>query len=105
MQSPEGKQFPNEGCYLEVVPHQKLIWTSALRGGYRPQVRGLPTDDGSFHFTAMLVLESVGNQTRYTAYALHSDEADQKKHADMGFVIGWGLALDQLVAYCQAGIA
>src|SRR5262245_26883143 len=30
MRSPEGKNFPNVGCYLEVVPNQKLVWTGAL---------------------------------------------------------------------------
>ena len=27
----------------------------------------------------------------------HEDEADCQKHADMGFEVGWGKALDQLV--------
>lgn len=25
-----------QGCYLEIVPNRKLIWTSALGSGYRP---------------------------------------------------------------------
>src|SRR5262249_41291314 len=33
MRSPEGKEFPNVGCYLEVVPHERLIWTDALLPG------------------------------------------------------------------------
>lgn len=28
MQSPEGGEFPNAGCYLEVLPNEKLVWTS-----------------------------------------------------------------------------
>lgn len=27
MQSPEGENFPNMGCYLEVIPNEKLVWT------------------------------------------------------------------------------
>jgi uncharacterized protein YndB with AHSA1/START domain len=41
-------------------------------------------------------LEMVGNGTRYTATALHRDEATRQRHADMGFHEGWGTALDQL---------
>jgi hypothetical protein len=33
MQSPEGKEFPNTGCYLEVTPDKKLVWTNALLPG------------------------------------------------------------------------
>lgn len=35
---------------------------------------------------------------RDTRRALHKDDADRQKHADMGFEHGWGKALDQLVA-------
>ena len=37
MRSPEGKDHPGTGCFLEVVEHEKLVWTSALGPGYRPQ--------------------------------------------------------------------
>lgn len=30
MRSPDGNEFPNIGCYLEVVPNEKLVWTDAL---------------------------------------------------------------------------
>jgi len=36
MQSPEGQEFPGTGCYLEIKPNEKLIWTNALGPGYRP---------------------------------------------------------------------
>ena len=104
MRSPEGQEFPNEGCYLEVVPGERLVWTDALQAGYRPSARGHLTDAGGSYITGMLVLESVGNQTKYSAYVFHSDEAGQKKHAAMGFAEGWGAALDQLVAHCKAAM-
>ena len=37
MRSPEGQDFPNTGCYLEVIENEKLVWTAALTAGYRPQ--------------------------------------------------------------------
>src|SRR5690242_2821697 len=36
MRSPEGEEFPNVGCYLEVVPNERLVWTNALGPGFRP---------------------------------------------------------------------
>jgi hypothetical protein len=36
MQSTEGQAFPNAGCYLEVAPTRRPVWTSALAPGYRP---------------------------------------------------------------------
>jgi uncharacterized protein YndB with AHSA1/START domain len=93
MRSPEGKEFPNMGCYLEVVPNERLVWTDALLPGYRPA-------ENPF-MTAIITLESQGNGTRYTAVAIHRDDAGRKKHEDMGFYQGWGKALDQLVAHVK----
>ena len=36
MRSPEGQLFPSVGCYLEVVPNERLVWTDALLPGFRP---------------------------------------------------------------------
>lgn len=102
MQSPEGVEFPNTGCYLEVVPLEKLVWTNALLPGYRPSKPA--TGDTDFVFSAMLELADVGEGTRYTATVMHADEASRDKHAAMGFEAGWGAALDQLVAMIQRGI-
>lgn len=100
MQSPEGVEFPNAGCYLEVVPDEKLVWTNALLPGYRPSnmTATCGSDAASFMFTAMLELADDGPGTRYTATVIHADEAGCKTHAAMGFEGGWGTALDQLVA-------
>ena len=93
MRSPEGKEFPNVGCYLEVIPQQRLIWTDALLPGYRPSQQPF--------FTAILTLEAHGAGTRYVAMALHRDEDGKKQHEEMGFHDGWGKALDQLVAHVK----
>ncbi|WP_449066141.1 SRPBCC family protein [Planomonospora algeriensis] len=92
MRSPEGEEFDGAGCYLEVVPEQRLVWTSALAPGYRPQT-------GEMAFTAVIELQpTASGGTRYRAIAMHQTPEDNKKHADMGFIEGWGAALDQLVA-------
>ena len=93
MRSPEGKDFPNTGCILEVAPNKRLVWTDALLPGYRPSEKPF--------FTAVIALETVGKETRYTATDIHRDEAGRKQHEEMGFHTGWGTCLDQLVAYVK----
>jgi uncharacterized protein YndB with AHSA1/START domain len=93
MLSPEGQQFPNLGCFLEVVPNERLVFTDALLPGYRPSAEPF--------FTGAVIMQPAGKGTRYTAYAIHRDEDSRKKHEEMGFHDGWGKALDQLVAHVK----
>lgn len=99
MQSPEGENFPSDGCYLEVVDERRLVWTDTLSGGYRPSP-GASTVP--FRFTAKILLEPHGKGTKYTAIAMHADEDARNKHEAMGFHHGWGAALDQLVALMKS---
>lgn len=101
MRSPEGDEFPNRGCCLEVAPLRRLVWTDALQAGYRPAERGYLTDDGGFYVTVSLQLDDVAGGTRYRTWAMHSSPAGQAKHLEMGFDEGWGTVVDQLVALCQ----
>ena len=98
MRSPEGQEFPNVGCYLEIVNTEKLVWTNVLAPGYRPSKPPAAMPCDTFSFTAVISLEPHGNGTKYTALVIHGDEEARKKHEDMGFRDGWGKALDQLVA-------
>jgi uncharacterized protein YndB with AHSA1/START domain len=92
---PEGQEFTNLGCYLEVVKNERLVWTDALTAGYRPNQ---PSPHANLGFiTAIVSLEAQGQRTKYTAIALHKDETGRKAHEEMGFHEGWGTALDQLV--------
>lgn len=98
MRSPDGEDMEGgSGCYLEVVPERRLVWTSALGPGYRPAV-------GRVHdlfFTAYILIEPQGQATKYTAIAMHPDEEGAKRHEEMGFHGGWSTALDQLVEYAK----
>ena len=94
MRSPEGVEHPNEGCYLEVVEGERLVWTDALSPGYRPAEKPF--------FTGAILIEPHGTGTKYTAIAMHSTEAGRNSHEEMGFHSGWGKALDQLVEHMKA---
>lgn len=94
MRSPEGVVQPEGvGCYLEVVPNRRLVWTDAMGPGYRP--------NASSFMTAYLLLEPEASGTRYTAICLHTDAEKRKSHEAMGFHTGWATALDQLVEYAK----
>lgn len=100
MVDPDGNKLPTEpGCYLEVVPNRKLVWTSALGPGYRPHDAAA----APWFFTAVLTFEPHGDGgCKYTAMAMHSTKAHAQSHEQMGFSQGWGIVLDQLVAYVKS---
>ena len=91
MRGPEGEEHGGSGCFLEVVPLERLVWTSALEPGYRP------SSDQFMPFTAIITFEQHAGKTRYTARALHATPDSRKRHEEMGFHHGWNAALDQLV--------
>lgn len=95
MKSPEGELFPNAGCYLEVVPMEKLVWTDALLPGYRPSANPF--------FTAVISIAPNGKGgTKYTAIAIHRDPEGKAQHEAMGFHEGWGTVLTQMVDFIKA---
>ncbi len=104
MKSPEGQLYPNQGTYLAVEPCKKLVWTNSLLPGFRPAPPLSPSalGAGAFHFTGMIFLEPVKTGTRYTAMVLHGNEEHRDTHAKMGFEAGWGIALDQLIAFMES---
>ena len=89
----DGQEFPNLGCFVEVIPMERLVWTSMLFPGYRPAV----FDD--VPITAIVTMEAAGSGTRYVFTALHRDEADFAKNRESGWQQGTEIAVDQLVAH------
>ena len=82
MRSPEGQEFPNIGCYLEIIPNKKLVWTNALEPGYRPSKPKVSdqTPCDSFAFTAViLACTRMTGGTKYTALVIHGNEEDRIK--------------------------
>ena len=101
MQSPEGQQFPNNGCYLEIIKNEKLVWTNALESGFRPAKQPESNPDlecAEFLMTATIMLEPHAKGTKYSAHVMHAHKEARIAHEKMGFKEGWGTCLDQLVA-------
>ena len=92
----DGQEVPNLGCFLEVLPLERLVWTSMLFPGYRPAV----FDD--IPITAIVTMAPEGAGTRYVFTALHRDEADLEKNKASGFRQGTEIAVDQFVEHVIA---
>ena len=43
MRGPAGEEHASEGCYLEIVPHKRLVWTDGLGPGFRPAEKAFMT--------------------------------------------------------------
>ncbi len=80
-----------EGCFLEVEPERRLVWTTQLTEGWKPA-------DPWLALTCDITLAPEGAGTRYNARAIHKSEADARRHDELGFEEGWGTTLDQLAA-------
>jgi uncharacterized protein YndB with AHSA1/START domain len=98
MQDPEGKQYPNTGCFLEVVHEKRLTWTSTLVADYRPAAPATADDKECSHLAMTAIVSIAPNQTgtAYTAHVMHSTPDQMKAHEEMGFNEGWGATLTQL---------
>ena len=90
MRGPDGKDLPNRGVYLEVVPNEKLVSTDAYVKAWEPSEKPF--------MTLILTFEDEGGKTRYTARVRHWTVADREAHEKMGFHEGWGLCADELEA-------
>jgi uncharacterized protein YndB with AHSA1/START domain len=89
------------GCVLEVVEKKKLVWTSALGPGFRPNQLGEGCE--AFPMTAIITFADAGNgKTAYKAIALHKDAADRETHEKMGFHEGWGTVAGQLEEFAKS---
>jgi len=61
MRGPDGKDMPNRGVYLEVVPDERLVFTDAYTKAWEPSEKPF--------MTVVLTFEDEGGKTRYTARA------------------------------------
>ncbi len=94
MSGPDGGTSDNPGSFLEVVPEERIVFTSLLTGGWRPGTPWLP-------FTAIITMADEGEGTRYVATVMHPDRATRDRHEEMGFFDGWGTCIDQLEAFAR----
>lgn len=83
-----------EGCFLDVVPEERLVWTTSLAEEWRPAEPWLA-------LTAIITFAAEGDATRYSARVLHKDAADSRRHEELGFHEGWGTVIGQLARFVE----
>jgi uncharacterized protein YndB with AHSA1/START domain len=83
-------------CFLAVDALERIIFTNALTGGWRPGKDQYPAP-----MTAIITFEDHPDGTEYASRVLHGDAADRNLHAEMGFYDGWGTVMAQLAAQVE----
>ncbi len=96
MRGPDGGTSDNPGSFLEVVPQERLVFTTMLLEDWRP------ASEAWMPMTAVITLADEGEGTRYTAHVMHKDQATRDSHEKMGFHEGWGAAIAQLEEYAAS---
>jgi len=82
-----------DACFLAVEPQQRLLFSDALTAGFRPALRPF--------MTAEITFEAVEGGTLYRAVAMHKDQSDRERHAELGFYDGWSTVTAQLAALVE----
>ncbi|WP_257548857.1 SRPBCC domain-containing protein [Sphingopyxis sp. DBS4] len=90
MREGDGDWQPHvDGCFLEVLPEKRLVFTTVMTEGWQPVEPWLA-------ITAILTFAAQDGGTLYSARVLHKSPEDSRKHEEMGFQDGWGTTLGQL---------
>ena len=75
-------------CFLAVDEGERIVFTDALAGGWRPAEQTF--------MTAVITLRDHPQGTDYVATAMHRNGGDRNMHEEMGFHDGWGTVIGQL---------
>lgn len=95
MRADDGPFQPHvNGCFLDIVPARRLVFTTVLTKGWQPFEPFLAV-------TAILTLTPQDGGTLYAAQVLHRSASDAAKHDAMGFQQGWGTAIAQLATLVE----
>jgi uncharacterized protein YndB with AHSA1/START domain len=75
-------------CFLAVDERERIVFTNALTGGWRPAEQPF--------MTAIIRLSDHPQGTEYAAHVMHKSHADRNMHEELGFQDGWGTVAGQL---------
>ena len=95
MRSPEGQEHWARSVYREIVPPEKLVYTSTLADEHANPIEGLPE-----HLTTILFIEEAG-KAKATAHIQFPNAETLKVALDMGMLQGMNMTWDYLVEYVQ----
>jgi len=89
MRDPSGGEMPQTGAFLEIVPEERIVFTTALTARWRPAASFLP-------ITATISMSDDNGVTRYETHVLYKNDEERQQLGDMRFETGWSMAIDQL---------
>ena len=95
MRSPEDQDHWARSVYREIVPPEKLVYTSTFADEHANPIEGIPE-----HLTTVIFTEEAG-QTRVTTRVQFTDAAALKVAINMGMLQGMSMTWDYLVKYVQ----
>lgn len=82
-----------DACFLDIEDRERLVFTNALTGGWRPAANPF--------MTAVITLADHPSGTDYFAHVMHRSPADRAMHEQLGFHDGWGTVIEQLAALVE----
>jgi len=96
--SDDGSDFVphTDGIFLVVEPHERLVFTNAIDGHWRP------ASPAPVAMTAEITLAEHAEGTSYTATVRHGSPQQRDLHEELGFFDGWGAVTDALAALLTA---
>lgn len=94
MAGPNGESHLHAGMFLEAIYPSRIVMTDAFSAPWQPSERAF--------IVATLTLDDHPEGTLYTVRVGHWSVEARKEHEDMGFMTGWGIAIDQMEAVAQA---
>jgi uncharacterized protein YndB with AHSA1/START domain len=95
MRSPEGQEHWARSVYREVMPPEKLVYTSTFADEFANPIEGIPE-----HLATILFTEEAG-KTLVSARVQFVSEAELAVAAEMGMVQGMNMTWDALITYVQ----
>jgi uncharacterized protein YndB with AHSA1/START domain len=93
IRSPDGAEFSSRYVYLEVVKHERLVFTDAYTKAWEPS-------DKPF-MTVILTFQNEDGKTLYTARTRRWTIIGCQTHETMGIHQGWSQCTNQLVALVE----
>ena len=93
MRSPEGQDHWSRCVYREIVPPEKLVYTSTFADEHANPIEGIPE-----HVTIVTFIEEAG-ETHVSARIQFENAAAMQTALDMGMLIGMNMTWDYLVKY------
>lgn len=93
MVGPDGREYPSEGTFRDVVPGRRIVSTDEFGEDYKTEN---PDADLPTGMVVTLTFQDRGEGSTLEIQIDHPDAKSREKHEDMGVVAGWQSTLDCL---------